>query len=302
MNTSVTADNQPEVKWIKWVNRLLVVAVAYAFASLTIQFIPEVSGKVSRNLTTGSSNTKNSSASSTTLSPSQLGEQVVSSHLFGMAGAKPVEETKAVATDAPETKLNLTLAGVFAYTPQKLAIAIISSGGRDETVYGIGDKIVGSATLKAVYADRVIIENRGREETLKLPEDVAPIALPRVSSTPVTSASTSSGQPVELPGTPRELRDKLVKNPSMLGKIVSATPYQENGKLVGFRLQPKQNPEILEAQGIMANDIITQVNGISLNSQKQGIRALRKLVKADNIDLTILRDGIEVPVSISLNQ
>lgn len=88
----------------------------------------------------------------------------------------------------------------------------------------------------------------------------------------------------------------------MLGKIVSATPYQENGKLVGFRLQPKQNPEILEAQGIMANDIITQVNGISLNSQKQGIRALRKLVKADNIDLTILRDGIEIPIAISLNQ
>lgn len=299
MNTSVASANQPDSKWIKWVNRVLVVAIAYAMASLTIQFIPEVSGNKNRSIATSGAH-KSSSASSN-LSPSQLGEQVVSSHLFGMAGAKPVEESKSVATDAPETKLNLTLAGVFAYTPQSMAIAIISSGGREENVYGIGDKIVGSATLKAVFADRVIIENRGREETLKLPDDVTPIALPRVSSTPVTSAS-SSGQPLNLPSTPKELRDKLVKNPSMLGKIVSATPYQENGKLVGFRLRPKQNPEILEAQGIMANDIITQVNGINLNSQKQGIRALRKLVKADNIDLTILRDGIEIPVSISLNQ
>lgn len=300
MNTSVASANQPDSKLIKWVNRTLVVAIAYAIASLTIQFIPEVSGNKSRSLSTGAANNY-STASQGNLSPTQLGKHVVSSHLFGMAGSKPVEAEKVVATDAPETKLNLTLAGVFAYTPQEMAIAIISSGGRDESVYGVGDKIVGNATLKAVYEDRVIIENRGREETLKLPVDVAPIALPRASSRPVSSAS-SSGQSLDLPSTPRELRDKLVKNPSMLGKIVSATPYQENGKLVGFRLQPKQNPEILEAQGIMANDIITQVNGISLNSQKQGIRALRKLVKADNIDLTILRDGIEIPIAISLNQ
>ena len=300
MNTSVASANQPGSKLIKWVNRFLVVAVAYAIASLTIQFIPEVSGNKSRNLITG--NASQNSSATVASSRTQLGAQVVSSHLFGIAGSKPQEETKTVAADAPETKLNLALAGVFAYTPQDLAIAIISSGGREENVYGIGDKIVGSATLKAVFPDRVIIENRGREETLKLPEDVAPIALPRVSSTPVASGSRSGGGIVDLPSTPKELRDKLVKNPSMLGKIVSATPYQENGKLVGFRLQPKQNPEILEAQGIMANDIITQVNGISLNSQKQGIRALRKLVKADNIELTILRDGIEVPVAISLSQ
>lgn len=301
MNTSVASADQPDSKLIKWVNRALVVAIAYAIASLTIQFIPEDSGNKNRSLNTGTAS-NSSAASQNNLSPTQLGKHVVSSHLFGRAGSKPVEEKQqVVAKDAPETKLNLTLAGVFAYTPQELAIAIISSGGRDENVYGVGDKIVGNATLKAVFADRVIIENRGREETLKLPEDVAPIALPRANSRSTSSASASA-QPLDLPSTPKELRDKLVKNPSMLGKIVSATPYQENGKLVGFRLQPKQNPEILEAQGIMANDIITQVNGISLNSQKQGIRALRKLVKADNIDLTILRDGIEIPVAISLNQ
>ena len=89
---------------------------------------------------------------------------------------------------------------------------------------------------------------------------------------------------------------------SMLGRVVSAEPYQENGKLVGYRITPKQNPEILEAQGIVAGDIITRVNNIQLNSQKQGIRALRNAVKAQNLEVMILRDGVEVPITISLAQ
>ncbi|MCB1755494.1 MAG: type II secretion system protein GspC [Gammaproteobacteria bacterium] len=276
----------------------LTIAIAYALASLTIQLIPEPNGQTSRGQIAAPAVRQATQAQN----PSGLSQQIAGAHLFGEAGKQEIVEDT-TPKDAPETKLNLTLAGVFAYHPAELAVAIISSGGRDEEVYGIGDKI-GNATLKAVYPDRVIIENRGREETLRLPEDVQPIALPRVGATPgVTyNAGADSGAPVELPSSPRALRDKLVKNPSMLGKIVSATPYQEGGKLVGYRLQPKQNPEILESQGIMANDVITQVNGIDLNSQKQGIRALRKLVKADSIELTVLRDGIQVPVMISLEQ
>jgi general secretion pathway protein C len=127
---------------------------------------------------------------------------------------------------------------------------------------------------------------------------------------PIQSASNGNtnqsqqnlSQPIELPTNPRELRDTLARNPSMLGRIVAAEPYQENGKLVGYRITPKQNPEILEAQGIVAGDIITRVNNIQLNSQKQGIRALRNAVKADNLEVVILRDGIEVPITISLAQ
>jgi len=88
----------------------------------------------------------------------------------------------------------------------------------------------------------------------------------------------------------------------LLGRVVSAEPYQENGKLRGYRISPRQNPEILESQGILAGDIITRVNNIELNSQKQGVRALRNAVKADNLEVTILRDGIEIPLSISLAQ
>ncbi len=298
MSTTVSSTEQFDNKWIKWVNSLLIIATAYAAAVLTIQLIPNLqeatkSEKIPSSIKRQDTNTFN---------PAKLSEQIAAAHLFGEAGEQTIIEKPTEAIDAPETRLNLVLAGVFSYQPKELAIAIISSGGRNEEIYGIGDKIVGNAILKAVFPDRVIIENRGREETLKLPEDVTPIALPRARTSAAIGNNNQNNALVDLPTTPKELRDKLVKNPSMLGKIVSATPYQEGGKLKGYRLQPKQNPEILEAQGIMANDVITQVNGIDLNSQKQGIRALRKLVKADSIELTILRDGIEVPVVISMDQ
>jgi general secretion pathway protein C len=285
---------QPAALWVKRANTALVVVIAYALANLSIQFIPDSAQSSHLSFKANPIKRQNNAA----LNSLQVSQQIASKHLFGRAGVsenQPVEPE-----DAPETKLNLVLAGVFAYQPSELALAIISSGGRGEEVYGIGDKIVGNATLKAVYEDRVIIENRGQEETLTLP-DVTPIALPRVNSSTALSQQRNN-TPLNLPTSPRALRDKLVKNPSMLGKIVSATPYQEGGKLLGYRIQPKQSPEILEAQGIMANDVITQVNGIDLNSQKQGIRALRKLVKAETIELTILRDGVQIPVAISLNQ
>ncbi len=288
---------QTKNRFADWVNSLLVITIAYALATLTLELLPE---QLSVNTRTPISISVNKAQNNNPFNPEKLGRSIAAAHLFGVVGEKVEIITPSAPTELPETKLNLALAGVFAYEPHELAIAIISSGGRNEQVYGIGDTIVGDATLRAVFIDRVIIDNRGREETLHLPKDVSPISLPRIVTEQSQNASNSA--PLDIPSSPKELRDKLVKNPSMLGKIISATPYQEGGKLKGYRLHPKQNPEILASQGIMPNDIITQVNGINLNSQKKGIRALRKLVKADNIELTILRDGIEIPIVISMQQ
>ena len=238
--------------------------------------------------------------------PVELARGVASLHLFGDASRKPV------AVEAPKpqepiraTSLNLQLAGVFAYEPKELAIAIISAGSGEQNAFGIGDRISGETTLEAVFPDHVILRNRGKLETLGLPENVQPVAM-----RPIESISTAQdlsqeqdlSQPVELPTNPGELRDTLARNPAMLGRVVAAEPYQENGKLVGYRITPKQNPEILEAQGIVAGDVITRVNNIQLNSQKQGIRALRNAVKAESLEVIVLRDGVEIPITISLAQ
>ena len=296
--SSLAATDKP-AKLPRFVNALLVVGIGVALAIIAIKFLPTTQATSVGEIAGVSSNRANSPG------PLQLAQIIASKHLFGDASKKPV---KVVTTKPQEpikkTSLNLQLAGVFAFEPKEKAFAIISSGTAEQNAYGIGDKISGETTLEAVYADHVVLRNRGKLEKLLLPENVQPIAMRPIqtSNTDTSQSNTQNNQPVSLPTNPRELRDTLARNPSMLGRIVAAEPYQENGKLVGYRITPKQNPEILEAQGIIAGDIITRVNNIQLNSQKQGIRALRNAVKAENLEVVVLRDGIEVPISISLAQ
>ncbi len=282
-------------------NSLLVMGIGVTLAFVTLKLLPGATQAAHADIAPVNRANSNSPG------PIELARIIASTHLFGDASKVPVVQQQV--EEAPEvivdTSLNLQLAGVFAFEPQEKAIAIISAGSAEQNAYGIGDKISGDTTLEAVYTDHVILRNRGKLEKLTLPENVQPIAMRPIESAGNANAQAqgqNANQPVELPTNPRELRDTLARNPSMLGRVVAAEPYQENGKLVGYRITPKQNPEILEAQGIVAGDIITRVNNIQLNSQKQGIRALRNAVKAENLDVVILRDGVEVPITISLAQ
>ena len=280
-------------------NTLLVAGVGVALAMITVKLLPQPAPAPLAEAGPVRAISNNAPG------PTELAQAISAIHLFGDASKKPVAvEAPKAQEPIKNTSLNLQLAGVFAYEPQEYAIAIISAGSAEQNAYGIGDKISGETSLEAVYPDHVVLRNRGKLEKLMLPENVQPIATRPVESASSRSQNQNadSGQPVELPSNPRELRDTLARNPSMLGRVVAAEPYQENGKLVGYRITPKQNPEILEAQGIVAGDVITSVNNIQLNSQKQGIRALRNAVKAESLEVTILRDGVEVPVSISLAQ
>lgn len=295
----------------RWVNTVLVILLGWALAVLCMKLLPTPATDY-----TSSINTVSGQAANNGTNPSELAQITAGLHLFGDASSAPVvakEEKKEV--KVKDTGLQLELMGVFAYEPAERAIAIISQGS-EQSAYGIGDKIVGEVTLEEVHKDYVILNNRGKNERLKLPENVQPIATRPIeqASNNTQPASGDGGQSggqqgqgdqggeIVLPTTPGALRDTLARNPSMLGRIVAAEPYQENGKLVGYRITPKQNPEILEAQGIVAGDVITRVNNIQLNSQKQGIRALRNAVKAQALEVTVLRDGVEVPLSISLAQ
>ena len=309
VSSLVFSDNPSRLP--RWINTVLVIVLGWAIAMLFIKLLPTTENDYTGPAATTTAQLENNSAN-----PSELAQKTAALHMFGDAAAAPVvTEEKKEEVKVEDTGLQLELMGVLAYEPAEKAVAIISQGS-EQTAYGIDEKIVGEVTLQEVHKDYVILNNRGKRERLKLPENVQPEnvqPIEQASNNTQPAANDGSqaddqqtqngqGGEIVLPTTPGALRDTLARNPAMLGRIVAAEPYQENGKLVGYRITPKQNPEILEAQGIVAGDVITRVNNIQLNSQKQGIRALRNAVKAQALEVTVLRDGVEVPLSISLAQ
>lgn len=302
----------PQVSIAKAVNILIVVYIAYLLAQFTWQIVP--SNHVPAVIT-------HSSAAQPNLSKSAFNvAQFSSLNLFGEYSAeeKTTEQLPEV-QDVPETRLNLTLSGVVASSEPKNAAAIIEQGGKQET-YGIGDKITGTrAQLEQVHADRVIIKQSGRLETLMLE------GFDYNKSKPVTYSSSSRGISPQLNQSPRrsrtqsansidkrgdkkltsavnQLKNDIAQNPGKISDYLKISPKRVQGKLVGYRLMPGRNPDFFKSSGLKAGDVATQINGLDLSLPSESAQALKLLKEASDIALLVDRNGDLTEILFSITQ
>lgn len=215
-------------------------------------------------------------------------------NLFGNAAAKPAEPVAEV-TDAPETRLNLTLTGVVASSEQEAGTAIIENRG-SQAVYGLGEKIEGTnATLQKVYNDRVIIKNGVRNETLMLDgidyEEANRRREMQARNRPEPEEDDYEEDAVELSDEALEATVALRERPASFTDFISISPKTEEGQLIGYQVSPGKEPELFKSAGLQAGDVITQINGLDLTDLQQSQEALSELRNAQNIELTIIRDG-----------
>lgn len=92
--------------------------------------------------------------------------QVANQHLFGkpMQAAKPVEITQ-----APATRLNLTLIGVIAAKDNGVSKVIIQIDNADVGVFSVGDSLPkGNATIERIEATQVLLKRNGKLESLAI--------------------------------------------------------------------------------------------------------------------------------------
>ncbi len=260
----------------------LLVACAYTLSQITWALIPDDTTQPAP----ASSQINNKKKSAT-----KSYRSIADAHLFGNFRQTKTQTTQ---TEVPETRLNLVLKGVLASTPMDYSNAIIALGknGKEDT-YAIGSK-VSSATVKEIYADRVILERGGKLETLRMPKDK--------NSNFIKSSPRSSSNP--RPSTPGavlgDIRQQIIRNPTSFGKFAIPVPYRKNGKLMGYRLQPQGDRALFDSVGLQSNDVILAVNGIKLKDPAKGLKALRALQRAKSIDLTILRNGSELPLHFDI--
>lgn len=272
----------------KLVNVLLIIWLAWLSAKLTWLLVPEPE-QTEQAVT--------AVPAPVTPQPSRINEQQIASwHLFGVAGEEKAVEKKVL--DAPETRLKLTLRGVFASEDSSGGRAIVGDPQGKEENYAVGDPLPGGAKLSEIYPDRIILERNGRFETLRLPKERTQLQSADADNRNAlrAGADRASGKAATF----QKYRNEIKRNPASFMNYVNASPHREDGKFVGFKLQPGRQPEAFNELGLQSGDVVTAINGVQIDSPSSGMKAMRALGNGDSVNVTLLRAGQETSLSLSL--
>ncbi|MCD9467261.1 type II secretion system protein GspC [Photobacterium iliopiscarium] len=213
--------------------------------------------------------------------------ELLSLNLFGryQENSAPIL-TKPVKQDAPQTQLRLTLVGVVANSTPSKALAVVTNNGKQNT-YGINEVIDNTrATLIAVYNDRVIIRNNGRDETLML-EGLK-------FTKPSVTAAESQRNTVQTNSNTAELakiKQEILSEPQTLFSYIRLSQVKKDGQIEGYRVNPGKNRILFDQVGLKANDLAVSINGNSLTNPAIMAKLWGELSSATDFTLTVERDG-----------
>ncbi|RDH87426.1 MAG: type II secretion system protein GspC [endosymbiont of Seepiophila jonesi] len=267
---------------------VLVVLVAYVLAQITWQVIPVPaeqhivrSGEVLTETKHPGRSIKDQS------------DRLSALHVFGRPGVVKRSAPKVVAERAPETNLNLTLHGVFADPKPELGAAIIGKAGSEQKYYKVGKKIMGGVTLQAVHEDRVVLLRNGQSEVLRFP---------RASNKPVvTSSRSKSASKASSSSSLSTYKEMFKREPLKIFQHLRFVPVRTGKQLKGYRILPQKNRDLYNRLGVRPSDLVTSVNGVPLNDDKQAMGLIKDLQSADSIELVVLRQGQQTMLSLDLN-
>jgi general secretion pathway protein C len=220
------------------------------------------------------------STPATTRETTQPTFKVSNLELFGK-----LEEADVVAQaiDAPETKLNLELQGIFIAEDVKFSTAIVAEKNKTGELFAIGDRLPGNATLAAVFEDHVLIRRGTRMEKLlfsdtkfqfvsdETPQVTAPRAARGISGATrsnlenvrnrirnrngVNNKSTDNSPNNALTRYQERLRNDLQGTLSEAG-ITPVSTGESNGYKVGEDAQG-----VVKQAGLQPGDVILSING-----------------------------------------
>ena len=213
--------------------------------------------------------------------------ELLNLNLFGryQANVDPVV-AQSIKQDAPQTQLRLTLVGVVASSTPSKALAVVTNNGKQNT-YGINEVIDNTrATLIAVYNDRVIIRNNGRDETLMLEglKFIKSSATPAVSQKQGTQGNNNAAELAKI-------KQEILSEPQTLFSYIRLSQVKKDGQIEGYRVNPGKNRLLFDQVGLKANDLAVSINGNSLTDPAIMAKLWGELSSATDFTLTVERDG-----------
>jgi general secretion pathway protein C len=269
-------------RWVVWpVNALLVVWLAWMIGTVIRDYLQPPPETVA---------IRPSVAVATKSHQTITASQVAGWHLFGETTADVSKQGQVV--KAPDTRLNLTLRGIYFPDDQGESIAIIQNAGKDERHFTIRQSVFKLATLEQIHIDRVIILHNGKHETLRLPKKS--LDLEFMEDSRVVASKTI-----------QEFRnDLLTGNMGIYVYHVDYDTVWDEIGFAGFKIigANEEGKEILRKIGLEDGDLVTEIDGIDLANDPNMINALRNLRTAKMVNLSIKRTDILQHITLDFTQ
>ncbi|MFP4306038.1 MAG: type II secretion system protein GspC [Desulfococcaceae bacterium] len=218
----------------------------------------------------------------------------------GDASAPPkAEETKPEPPSAEplqETQLRLKLWGTVTGDGDgdRTYAVIEEPRKREQNLFRIGDTLEG-AKVKEILREQVILTVNGQDEVLRMAESpgasrsFAAYAPPETSpSTPFDGEGGGNSRRVNLS---RAEMESAMDNVNSLMRQARIRPHFRNGKPDGLTLSRVRRDSIFTRLGLRSGDIITGVDGQSIQSVDDALKFYNSLKSASNLNLQIRRRG-----------
>ena len=204
---------------------------------------------------------------------------ILRANLFG--------QSPPAAGNAPVTSMPLLLGGVIADMDEKRGFAMLGTSPTDIKLYRVGETVPGGARLHAVLVDRVLLDRGGTLETLLLPRRTDASAPPPF---------TVSGGPQPMQRVQQAIRD----NPALINQVIQRQPVLADGRLRGIRVYPGSNAQAFTRLGLRAGDMVTAINGTTLEGQTRGEEIFNSLNGAAEARVTVVRNGSTLDLQLNL--
>jgi len=191
------------------------------------------------------------------------------------------------------TQLPLNLVGTAATDDPLLSWAAVEDREAQQTLtLHVGDNVKGQAVVRRIERKRIVLEENGglRELALEEPADLptSPAAAPRPAVRTARLGPPRRPPPVtpRLPEVPAPAEEGP-RSPARLFSEARILPKYEDGQMVGVQVSAIKPGSLFEKVGIEEGDVITELNGIRIDSPEQSAKILLELTRSQNLTLQV---------------
>jgi len=231
-------------------------------------------------------------------------EAIAERNLFGTQDTVPAAPpARSVDLENLEqTRLQLKLWGTVTGSPEQAYAVIEEAGKRKQNLYRIGDTLQ-DASVKMILREKVVLNVNGKDEVLELekatgraggarPAKIRPSNRPRrPSNMPVrTQRITLRRAQVE----------QAMQDVTQLMSQVNIRPHFYRGQPDGLMLSRIRPNSLFMRMGLRNGDIITGVNGRSIETVDDAMAFYESLRSAENVALELKRGGRERKIEYSI--